>query len=165
MKYVGIDLHKKTIVLRVVDKDRKVLERYSKGSDFFAWTSNVSRLTSSNLDRFQFVVEATATYEWLVQLLEPLAELKSFASQGPESEQRERAIVQSAPGVGEAVCEVVLAELANADRFGSIKQVTAYAGLVPGKRESEMARRRIWVSRRRKSQRIVNEGDKWYLNV
>jgi hypothetical protein len=75
--------------------------------------------------------------EGLKRLSEAKAELKSFAAKGAESEQQERALVQSAPGVGEAVCEVVLAELANADRFGSIKQVTAYAGLVPGKRESD----------------------------
>jgi transposase len=261
MKYVGIDLHKKTIVLCVVDKDRKVLERQR----FLCQT--VERITAyfSQLGPFQFVVEATATYEWLVQLLEPLAEswvlahpskmrviaestkktdkldaqtlaeflalgmvakayrptarqrehrvlvrhrvqcrqwvsrlkcqirhlaatynadrpdlfdvdrleelrqrkdltgadrfvleqrvksydealqrlleakvrLKSFATKGPQAEQKEREIVQSAPGVGEAVCEVVLAELADADRFGSIKQATAYAGLVPGKRESD----------------------------
>jgi transposase len=261
MKYVGIDLHKKSIALCVVDKDRKVLERQR----FFCANVECIKAYFSGLGSFQFVVEATATYEWLVQLLEPLAEswvlshpskmrviaestkktdkldaqilaeflalgmvpeayrptarkrehrvlvryrvqcrqrlsrlkcqirhlaasynadrpdlfaadrleelrqrqdltdadrfvleqrlksfdealkrlseakaeLKSFASQGPKSEQKEREIVQSAPGVGEAVCEVVLAELADADRFGSIKQVTAYAGLVPGKRESD----------------------------
>jgi len=42
----------------------------------------------------------------------------------------------SAPGVGEVVTEVLLAELGDVDRFGSIKEATAYAGLVPGKRES-----------------------------
>ena len=38
--------------------------------------------------------------------------------------------------MGEVVSEVVLAELGDVDRFGSIKEATAYAGLVPGKRES-----------------------------
>jgi transposase len=260
MKYVGIDLHKQTIVLCVVNKDRKILDRQrfhcvdvERIEDYF-----------DQLGPFQFVVEATATYEWLVQLLEPLAEswvlghpskmrmiaestkktdkldakvlaeflalgmipqayrpaarqrehrvlvrhrvecrqrisrlkcqirhlaasynadrpdlfdedrldelqqrndltgadrfvlkqrlkdyddagkrlseakaeLKKFAGNGPESEQQERAILQSVPGVGETVCEVVLAELGDVNRFGSIKQATAYAGLVPAKRES-----------------------------
>jgi transposase len=70
------------------------------------------------------------------RLSEAKAELKKFAGNGRESEQQERAILQSAPGVGKTVCEVVLAELGDADRFGSIKQATAYAGLVPAKRES-----------------------------
>ena len=272
MKYVGIDLHKKSIVLCVVDKDRKILERQR----FLC--ADVERIKAyfGQLDSFQFVVEATATYEWLVQLLEPVAdswvlahpskmrviaestkksdkldaqtlaeflalgmipkayrpttrqrehrvlvrhrvqcrqrvsrlkcqirhlaasynadrldlfdvdrledlrrrkdltgadrfvleqrlksygealqrlseakaELKSFASKGPESEQKERAIVQSAPGVGEAVCEVVLAELADAGRFGSIKQATAYAGLVPGKRQSDNKSKDLGITKK-----------------
>ena len=42
----------------------------------------------------------------------------------------------SAPGVGEVVTEVVLAELGDVKRFASIKDATAYAGLVPAQRES-----------------------------
>jgi transposase len=260
MKYVGIDLHKKTIVLCVVNKARKVLER----RNFLCL--EVARIAAyfRALGPFQFVVEATATYEWLVQLLEPLAkewvlahpgkmrviaetakktdkldaqtlaeflalgmipkayrptarqrehrvlvryrvecrqrlsrlkcqirylaatynadqrdlfqaehlaalrqrpeltgadrfvleqrlasyeqalerlavakaEVKRFAQKGSAAEQHERGLLRSAPGVGEVVSEVVLAELGDATRFGSIKEATAYAGLVPGKRES-----------------------------
>jgi transposase len=260
MKYVGIDLHKKTIVLCVVDKDRKVLNRKS----FLCLDVKGIVAYFRELGPFQFVVEATATYEWLVQLLEPLAadwvlahpgkmrviaetakktdkldaqtlaeflalgmipkayrptargrehrvlvrhrvecrqrisrlkcqirylaatynadhrdlfqadqleelrqrpdltgadrfvleqhlknyqdalerlsaakaELKQFAKKGSAAEQKEREILLSAPGVGEVVCEVVLAELGDVDRFGSIKGATSYAGLVPGKRDS-----------------------------
>jgi transposase len=272
MKYVGIDLHKQTIVLCVMDKDRTVLNRQR----FLC--SNVERIKDyfSQLGPFQFVVEATATYEWLVQLLEPLAaswvlahpskmrviaestkktdkldaqilaeflalgmipqayrptarqrehrvlvrhrvqcrqrvsrlrcqirhlaatynadrkdlfdpdrleelrqrkdltgadrfilgqrlkeyqealnrlseaksELKSFAGRGPESEQRERAILQSAPGVGEMVSEVVLAELGGVERFDSIKQVTAYAGLVPTQRESDTKKKELGITKK-----------------
>src|SRR5271169_3754072 len=69
MKYVGIDLHKKTIVICVVDKARKVLAR----KKFLC--VDVENITDwfAKLGAFRFVVEATATYEWLVQLLEPLA--------------------------------------------------------------------------------------------
>jgi len=261
MKYVGIDLHKKTIVICVVNKDRKVLQRkkflcldVKSIADWFA-----------KLGEFQFVVEATATYEWLVQLLEPLAadwmlahpgkmrviaestkktdkldaqtlaeflalgmiprayrpnarqrehrklvrhrakgqqrvsrlkcqirhmaasynadhrqlfqtdhldalqkrtdlteadrfilseqvgeyeqalarlkaakkQLQRFGEQGSAAEQAQREILRSAPGVGEVVSEVVLAELGDGERFGTLKDATAYAGLVPGKRESD----------------------------
>jgi transposase len=64
------------------------------------------------------------------------AEVKAFAQKGSEAEQKQREIVLSAPGIGEVVSEVVLAELGDVDRFGSIKEATAYAGLVPAKRES-----------------------------
>jgi transposase len=272
MKYVGIDLHKKTIVVCVVDKERKVLGR----KKFLC--VDVKGITEwfGQLGLFQFVVEATAAYEWLVQLLEPLAndwvlahpgkmrviaestkktdkldaqtlaeflalgmipksyrptarqrehrklvryrsqcqqlvsrvkcqiryvaatynadhaqlfqadhleafrqrsdlteadrfvlpqrledleralarekaaraELKRFAEKGSKIEQREREIVLSAPGVGEVVSEVVLAELGDVGRFDSLKQATAYAGLVPSKRESDGKGKELGITKK-----------------
>ncbi len=73
MKYVGVDLHKQVISVCVViqeDNKRKVVARRnlrSKEEDtiesFFA-----------ELTPFQVVVEATASYEWFVSLVEPLAD-------------------------------------------------------------------------------------------
>jgi transposase len=261
MKYVGIDLHKKTIVICVVNKDRKVLER----KKFLCLDVQNISAWFAKLGEFAFVVEATATYEWLVQLLEPLAAdwmlahpgkmrviaestkktdkldaqtlaeflalgmiprayrpnqrqrehrklvrhrakcqqrvsrlkcriryvaasynadhrqlfqadhletlqqrtdlteadrfilsehvceyehalarlkaakktLQRFGEQGSAAEQAHREILRSAPGIGVGVSEVVLAELGDGARFGSLKDATAYAGLVPGKRESD----------------------------
>lgn len=261
MKYVGIDLHKNTIVVCVRNKERKILEQ----KRFLCRDVEAIVAWFRQLGEFEFVVEATACYEWLVQRLEPLAanwvlahpgkmrviaestkktdkldaqtlseflalgmipkayrpnarerehrklvryrahcqqrvsrlkcqirhlaatynadhrqlfrpecleelrqrpdlteadrfvlsqrlqeydealkrvreakgELRRFAGQGSEVEQKEREIVRSAPGVGEVVTEVVLAELGDVERFDSLKDATAYAGLVPGKRESD----------------------------
>lgn len=70
MYFVGIDLHKKTITICVVDQDRKVLVRKTFRCDqpqrILHWFAQ--------LGAFQAVVEATASYEWLWQLLEPLAD-------------------------------------------------------------------------------------------
>jgi transposase len=70
MLFAGIDLHKKTISVCVVNQERQVLQRKNlhccqpdKIGEFFA-----------QLGPFAAVVEATASYEWLWQLLEPLAE-------------------------------------------------------------------------------------------
>lgn len=70
MNYVGIDLHKKTITIHVVNQERKKLDHkrlYCQPSqpivDYF-----------KKLGPFQAVIEATASYEWLVCLLEPLAD-------------------------------------------------------------------------------------------
>ncbi len=78
MNYVGIDLHKKTIVACVMDQDRKVTKRRTLACcetdairDFFA-----------GLGPFRAVVEATASYEWLVALIEPLAEKVVLAHPG-----------------------------------------------------------------------------------
>ena len=70
MNYVGIDLHKKTISIWAVDQERRKLapKRLACSApevivDYFG-----------KLGAFQAVVEATASYEWLVRLIEPLAE-------------------------------------------------------------------------------------------
>jgi len=259
MKYVGIDLHKKSISLCVVDASRQVLARRQ------FHTGDVGKIAAFfvELGVFQFAVEATAAYEWLVQLLEPLAtrwvlvhpgqmrviaestnksdrldaevlaeflalgklprayrptprerehrtlaryrakcrqqvtrvrcrirhilasdnadrpalfgpegrehlatvavtkadrfvldqmlvahdqamdqlaaatkELKAFAASGDAEEKRARQIVTSAPGVGATIAEVVLAELADVERFETVSAAGAYAGLVPGRRGS-----------------------------
>jgi transposase len=69
VNYVGIDLHKKTIVLCVMNQDRKVLHRRT-----FA-CCDVEAIVAffRELGDFHVVVEATASYEWLVELIEPLA--------------------------------------------------------------------------------------------
>ena len=70
MNFVGIDLHKKTISLCVVDKERTVVDR----KRFYC--SEPERIAGffEGLGSFQAVVEATASYEWLVGLIEPLAD-------------------------------------------------------------------------------------------
>jgi transposase len=50
--------------------------------------------------------------------------------------------------VGEVVSEVVLAELGDVDRFGSIKQATAYAGLAPAKRDSSDKKKELGITKK-----------------
>ncbi len=70
MNYVGIDLHKKTIVLCVLDQHRRVVARRSLAcGDPEAIVAFLRALRP-----FQAVIEATASYEWLVELIEPLAD-------------------------------------------------------------------------------------------
>src|ERR1700735_633403 len=70
MNYVGIDLHKKTIVLCVMNQDRKVTHRRT----FACCQAEEIAAFFRDLGPFQAVVEATASYEWLVALIEPLAQ-------------------------------------------------------------------------------------------
>jgi transposase len=70
MNFVGIDLHKKTISVCVVNQERKVLKRAT-----LACVEPHHIVTFfQGLGAFTAVVEATASYEWLWQLLEPLAQ-------------------------------------------------------------------------------------------
>ncbi len=70
MNFVGIDLHKKTISICVVSQAREVLNR----KRFYC--SDPEKIASffEELRPFKAVVEATASYEWLFDLLEPRSE-------------------------------------------------------------------------------------------
>jgi transposase len=73
MKYVGVDLHKKTIsvcVMMLVGGKRKVTGR----ERFHCQDTERIRKFFEQLGRFQFVVEATASYEWFFLLIEDLAD-------------------------------------------------------------------------------------------
>jgi transposase len=69
MFFAGIDLHKKTIAVCIVSQDRRIVQRKT----FLCVEPERVRKFFSELGPFQAVVEATASYEWLWQLLEPLS--------------------------------------------------------------------------------------------
>jgi transposase len=72
VNYVGIDLHKKTIVVCVLDQHLAVRLRRT----FACCQADAIR------DAFAAVVEATASYPWLVALIEPLADEVVLAHPG-----------------------------------------------------------------------------------
>src|SRR5438552_15970668 len=70
MYFIGSDLHKKTITLHVVDQARRtVASRRFSCSDTGAMIAWIMQFIP-----FRIVVEATASYEWFVQLVEPFAD-------------------------------------------------------------------------------------------
>jgi transposase len=70
MNYIGVDLHKKLITVCVMDQDRKILARKTLYCDQPDQLVEFFR----QFRPFKVVVEATANYLWLVELLDPLAE-------------------------------------------------------------------------------------------
>jgi transposase len=70
MNYVGIDLHKNSIVLCVINQDLKVRTRRT----FACVQTEAIRDFFATLGPCRVVVEATASYEWLAELIEPLAD-------------------------------------------------------------------------------------------
>jgi transposase len=78
MNFVGIDLHKKTITVCVVNEARKVLSRRR----FFCSHPLEILEFFKTLVPFRAVVEATASYPWLIELLEPLADRVVLAHPG-----------------------------------------------------------------------------------
>ena len=70
MNFIGVDLHKKSITVCVMDEKRKVLARKT-----LACTQTDEIVEFFRQFRpFKVVVEATASYPWFVDLVEPLAE-------------------------------------------------------------------------------------------
>ena len=270
MNFIGIDLHKKTISLCVVDKGRSVLRR----AKFSRLETDELAAFCTSYAPFEAVVEATAGYDWLVDLLEPLShrvllahakklrviaestrksdkldaqvlaeflaldmipqahrptprqrehrmlvrhrrsvscrltgvrcrirsilarwnldrddlftgsgrkylrsvkvspaerfvlddladdleqlearlakiesELAKFARKAPVAEREARAILNTIPQVGAVTIDVVVSELGDVSRFRSQKRACAYAGLVPGQRESAGKSRQLRITK------------------
>lgn len=74
MVYVGVDLHKHTISLCVVNKDRQVLDRKRLSCAYEDQIVEFLKTLRKQYRGVQVVVEATASYEWFVALAEPIAQ-------------------------------------------------------------------------------------------
>ena len=70
MNFIGVDLHKKTITVCVMDQKRNVLARKTLSCNQPDQIVEFFR----QFRPFKVVVEATASYLWFVELVEPLAE-------------------------------------------------------------------------------------------
>ena len=69
-KFVGVDLHKQLIVICVVNQARQVLA----SKRFVNTETRAMADWLRSLGEFELVLEATASYEWFVKLVEPLAQ-------------------------------------------------------------------------------------------
>jgi transposase len=74
-------------------------------------------------------------------------ELHRFAAQAPLSEREARAVLDSIPNVGPVTADIVLAELGDWRRFRSQADVTSYAGLAPGFRESAGKHKQLGITK------------------
>ena len=70
MNFIGVDLHKKSITLCVMNEKLKVLARKTLSCNQPEQIVEFFR----QFRPFKVVVEATASYRWFVELVEPLAE-------------------------------------------------------------------------------------------
>jgi transposase len=73
MLYVGVDLHKKTISICVVKLEERKRKVASRKQFLCSDTERITRFFQE-LGPCQVVVEATASYDWFVALVEPFAE-------------------------------------------------------------------------------------------
>ncbi len=80
------------------------------------------------------------------QVLELAGRLKEFAAKAPAKEAEARAVLRTIPGIGPVTIDVIVSELGDVDRFHSAKAVCAYAGLVPGVRQSSEKRKDLPIT-------------------
>lgn len=138
MNFVGIDLHKKSITVCVVNQGREILERAKLMCDDPA---SIEAFFKKQVP-FQAVVEASASTEWLMVLLQPMADRLVLAHP-----KKLRIIAESTRKTDKLDAQI-LAEFLALDMIPQ-----AYR---PTPREQEhraLVRQRLHVSRRRASAR------------
>lgn len=82
-----------------------------------------------------------------LQLRQANKRIVDFAASSSESEQEDRKLLQTVPGIGPITAEATLAELADWRRFSSLKKVSSYVGIVPGQRESAGKRKTLHIEK------------------
>ena len=133
MKYVGIDLHKKTISVWVCDEKRNKLDH----KRFACSTPELIVDYFRSLGQFEAVVEATASYEWLVLLIEPYAQRVVLAHP------KKLRIIAESTRKSDKIDARVLAEFLAMDMIPSAYRPT------PRQREHRvLVRHRCYVQRR-----------------
>jgi transposase len=134
----------------VRNKIRRILSNYNADrEDLFTEMGLVylSKTAVLEADRFvldQLLVELRT---YTQQLAEADKRLEAFAQEAPAKEAEARAILDTIPGVGPVTINVVVSELGDIGRFRSQKKACAYAGLVPGQRESAGRTRELSITK------------------
>ena len=136
MFYVGVDLHKQIIKLCVIQKVRGKREIIARRT-FATRDMEGLRAFFEQLNRFQVVVEATASYEWFFLLIEDLADRLVLAHP-----KKLRVIAESARKTDKIDAEVLAVFLALdmiPEAYRPSPRIRQYRVLV---------RHRRWISRR-----------------
>jgi transposase len=122
-------------------------------------------------DRFVLDQLIAEWHAYTKQLDEADKRLAAFAQQAPVKEAEARALLDTIPCVGPVTIDVVVSELGDIRRFRSQKKVCAYAGLVPGQRESAGRTRELSITKEgsrlmrwvlvQAAWRLVNKTARW----
>jgi transposase len=158
----------------VRNKIRRILSNYNADrEDLFTEAGLVYLTKTAVLEADRFVLNQLLV-EWRVytqQLVEADQRLKAFAKEAPVKEAEARAILDTIPEVGPVTIDVVVSELGDIRRFRSQKKVCAYAGLVPGQRESAGRTRELRITKEgsgllrwvlvQAAWRLVNKTSRW----
>ena len=158
----------------VRNKIRRIMSNYNADrEDLFTEAGLVYLSKTAVLEADRFVLDQLLV-EWRMyteQLAAADKRLAEFAQEAPVKEAEARAILDTIPGVGPVTIDVVVSELGDIRRFRSQKKVCAYAGLVPGQRESAGRTRELSITKEgsklwrwvlvQAAWRLVNQTARW----
>lgn len=137
-------------VTSVRNKIRRVVSNYNADREDLFTEAGLAYLSKTSvLEADRFVLDQLLS-EWrsyTEQMKEADKRLNEFAAEAPAHEAEARAILGTIPGVGPVTVDVVMSELGDIRRFRSQKKVCAYAGLVPGQRESAGRSRELGITK------------------
>jgi transposase len=137
-------------ITKTKNKIRRILGHYNQDRrDLFTKLGQLylKEVQLSAADRFCLDQINDQRIALTAQVAEAERRLTSFADEGSPQEKKDRETLRSIPGMGFVITEVMLAELADPRRFSSEKEVAAYAGLVPGQRESAGKRKSLHIEK------------------
>jgi transposase len=121
------------------NKIRRILSNYNADRQELFTRQGLAYLQHVKISAADRMVVDQLRAEWTQytdQLKAIEQQLMQFAASAPPAEAEARAVLDTIPGVGPVTVDVVVSELGDIERFRSAKKVCAYAGLVPGVRES-----------------------------
>jgi transposase len=130
-------LHRQKCAVQV--KIRRIVSDYNADRrDLFSQKGLEYLGSLKLLDADRYVVDhLLAQWKGFVEELASITkELGRFAKKASAQEVKYRKVLRSITGVGPVTTEVVVSEIGDIQRFRSTKQVVAYAGMAPGRRES-----------------------------
>jgi len=81
------------------------------------------------------------------QIVRATKALSEFRKSAPDQDRKTHAIVKSVPGVGDLIADIVISSLGDVNRFRNVSKCTAYAGVVPGFRESDARRHDLGITK------------------
>jgi transposase len=107
----------------------------------------LAALKLAGADRFEVQQLQTELKLHQEQLAQVDKELREFAKDAPPAEREARAVLDSMPQIGPVTIDAVLSEVGDFRRFRSAKRIVSYAGLNPGRRESDGKVRQLSISK------------------
>ncbi len=123
----------------VKNRIRRVLMDYNADRpDLFRVSTQRKEILGLVSTADQFVLtQLWAEYDFYLEQIEGIEQaIRALAASAPIAEAQAREVLHTIPGVGVVTVEAFISEVGDVRRFGSQKQVAAYAGLSPGQRES-----------------------------